>query len=360
MAEQEQNRTEPATPFRREEARKQGQVAKSLDFNSAVLVLAMILGLAVYGASAWKGIAALCVVLFQAAAGVGAASLPSTLLGSATAAFLAVIVPIAVIAVAFSVLANLAQSGPVFSITPLKPKFERLNPIAGFKRIANRRMLFETFKSLLKLIALGGVSGLFLTTLPAILPGLATVDSGLLGSRYAHSALALLFRLGLVLLLIALLDLSFVRWQYRRQLMMSRRELKEEVKRREGDPQVRAKLRELQRENLRQTRSMTRLPDADVLITNPDHVAIALRYVRHRMAAPEIIAKGANTWALQMKALARTHQIPIYERRTLAHALLKRGAIDRAIPVECYVDVARIYADLEATRRRLVRYEVHA
>ncbi len=142
--------------------------------------------------------------------------------------------------------------------------------------------------------------------------------------------------------------------------MMSRRELREEVKRREGDPQVRAKLRELQRENLRQTRSMKRLPDADVLITNPDHVAIALRYVREQTAAPVVIAKGVNTWAQQMKVLARTHQIPIYERRSLARALLKRGSIDRAIPVECYVDVARIYADLEASRRRLVRYEVHA
>jgi flagellar biosynthesis protein FlhB len=134
--------------------------------------------------------------------------------------------------------------------------------------------------------------------------------------------------------------------------------MKEEVKRREGDPQIRAKLRELQRENLKQTASLARVPEADVLITNPDHVAIALHYDRHTMSAPKVIAKGCDKWASKMKQLARENGVPIYERRALARLLLKRGALDAVIPSECFVDVARIYADVDAVKRRLVRYEV--
>ena len=140
---------------------------------------------------------------------------------------------------------------------------------------------------------------------------------------------------------------------------MSRREMKEEVRRREGDPHIRARIRELQRENLKQSRSLGRIPDADVLITNPDHVAVALQYVRGEMTAPHIIAKGGGLWVERMRSVARLQGIPILERRPLARHLYKHGAIDRPVPAESYVDVARLYADVAADRRsRTGRYEV--
>jgi flagellar biosynthesis protein FlhB len=169
---------------------------------------------------------------------------------------------------------------------------------------------------------------------------------------------ALLFRLGLALVLIGLLDLLYTRRKFGKDMMMSRREMKEEVKRREGDPLIRAKLRELQRENLKQAASVKRVPEADVLITNPEHLAIALKYQRGAMAAPVMLAKGADSWAADMRALARRHGIPIYERRPLARQLFRLGQLGQAIPADAYVEVARVYADLEAKQRGLAEYEV--
>jgi flagellar biosynthetic protein FlhB len=170
---------------------------------------------------------------------------------------------------------------------------------------------------------------------------------------------ALLLRLGFTLLVLGLIDWALVRAQFRRRMMMSRRELKEEGRRREGDPHIKARIRELQRENLKQSRSLGRIPDSDVLITNPDHVAVALRYVRGEMAAPCVIAKGSGMWVDRMKILARRHSIPIIERRPLARQLFKHGSIDRPIPVDAYVEVARLYAEIASERRqRSGRYEV--
>jgi flagellar biosynthetic protein FlhB len=174
----------------------------------------------------------------------------------------------------------------------------------------------------------------------------------------AAATASLLFRLGLVLLFAGIVDFAYVRWQFRKQMMMSHREIREEVKRREGDPLIRAKIRELQRENLKQARSLGRVPEADVLITNPEHLAIALKYVRGEMSAPHVIAKGAESWAMEMRTLANRHGIPIFERKTLARHLFKRTQIDQAVPADAFLDVARIYAEVEAQRRRAARYEV--
>lgn len=357
MAEQEQNRSEQATPYKLEEARKQGQVAKSLDFNSVVIIWALLIGLLSWGAGAWQQLLADCRALF-AIAGAGRSGDLMRLGSPLLPAFMGIAVPVAAVGVVAGILGNLVQTGPVFAGAALKPKLERLNPVAGFKRIFNKRMLFEAFKSVLKLVILGWVTYSFLTGHAESLQTLQSADGNFLAAWLADNAVALLVRLGVAMLLIGLLDLLFARWQYRQQMMMSRRELKEETKRREGDPLLRAKLRELQRENLKQARAVSRVPDADVLITNPDHIAIALRYDRQTMRAPQVIAKGADAWAIEMKAMARRSNVPIYERRPLARKLLRSGEVDRAIPADCYVDVARLYADIEATKRRLIRYEV--
>jgi flagellar biosynthesis protein FlhB len=219
-------------------------------------------------------------------------------------------------------------------------------------------MLFEAFKSVVKLLFFSSIVYVFLLSL---MPGLMNISA--YGTQSAAnwlgaSALGLLFRLGLGLLVVGIIDLAFVRWQFAQQMMMSRRDVKEEVKRREGDPQIRAKIRELQRENLKQAKSMGRLPDADVLITNPSHFAVALRYDRAAMNAPIILAKGSDNWVKEMKAVARRHAIPILEQKKLARLLFRRGVVDQAIPAEAFLDVARVYADLADSRRRNGRYEV--
>jgi flagellar biosynthesis protein FlhB len=358
MAEQEQNRTEKATPFKLAEARKQGQVAKSMDFNSFAMVFALLFVLIVLGGSVAMKVASLSSWLLQQSGSLKLeAPGDAVWFADLLKAFLGVVVPFAAVGIVFAILANLVQTGPIFTFVPLKPKFERINPIAGFKRIFNKKMLFEALKTLIKFSFFVWIAWAFFRALWPTLPAAASPDGGVVVAYLSEHGFSLLFRMGLAMLLIAALDFAFVRWTFGKQMMMSRREMKEEVKRREGDPLVRAKIRELQRENLKQARSIGRVPEADVLITNPEHLAIALRYVRDEMDAPHVIAKGADAWAAEMRAMARRHGIPVLERRSLARQLFRCGQLDRAIPPETFVDVARVYADMATERRNSARHE---
>lgn len=352
MAEQEQNRTEQATPFKLEDAKRRGQVAKSLDLNTAVVTCGMFGLLIVSGDEYLRRLSELCATLLASSgeiqiSGASWMALAPRLLFDV----LEVIWPIALLAMLLAVLSNLIQTGPILSGEPLKPKFERLNPVAGFKRVFNKRMLFEAFKSVLKLIFCGAVLYGFLVTLWLSLSALSGATLAELVEWAGKHGSALLMRLGLALLVIGLLDLLYSRWSFGRQMMMSRREVKEEVKRREGDPLIRAKIRELQRENLKQARSMSRVPQADVLITNPEHLAIALCYRRDEMNAPMVLAMGADTWAADMRAVARKHGIPMFENKKLARLLFRRAQLDAPIPPESFLEVAKVYAELDNRRR---------
>lgn len=359
MAEQEQNRSEPATAFKLAEARKQGQVAKSAELTAFIAVSALAMVLAVKGESAALELADVWTGLFSMAGSVRLENpQDSAWLGQVVATVLRLTAPFALLAIVFTVVANLVQTGPIFTLVPLRPKFDRVNPVEGFKRVFSKRILFELVKTLLKIALFGAVLSGFALALYPSLPALMLSDPGSQVGWLGSRGQGLFTRLLLVMLAVGVLDVVYVRWQFNRQMMMSRRELKDEIKRREGDPAIRAKLRELQRENLKQARSLSRVPEADVLITNPEHLAIALKYTRGEMTAPHVIAKGSEAWAADMKAIARKHGIPQYERRPLARFLFRRSQLDRPIPSDTFVEVARIYADVEAQRRRAARYEV--
>jgi len=345
--EQEQDRNEPATPFKLEEARKHGQVAKSLEVNSLVTI-ATALALAY----AWgERVAASELELSQGLFAVSPAAMlwpaPIVQLGAATfAAVLAIYWMPAAALLGAAVLSNVLQTGPVLTAHPLKADFKRLNPASNLKRLVSPKLLFETIKTFVKLALFAGV--LYLA-IDALLPQLISSmdrDAKTLGPFLLHSGRGVAFKLLLVLLLVALVDLLYVRWDFARNMRMSRRELKEEVKRREGDPLVKAKLRELRKEAARRAGSLQRVPEADVLITNPVHLAVALRYRREEMAAPTVIAKGAADHALRMREVARQHAIPIVEDRPLAQALFRGVKVDQGIPEELYGAVARILARL--------------
>ncbi len=357
--EQEQNRTEQATPFKKSEARKRGQVARSLDFNTMLAVTGLLLAALIAGEHAWRTLTQACRELLGRADAVPDASL--VLIAESGAA---AVLPFFVVAIVCGILGNLLQNGIVLSTEPLKPKWDRLSPVAGFKRVFNKRMLMEAAKSVLKLALLASAAGALFRAIWPGLPALASLESAEQVQSLGHLVVQLLWRLAAVLIVIGLLDLAWVRWQFGRQMMMSRREVREEVKRREGDPLIRAKLRELQRENLKQARSVSRVREADVLITNPSHVAIALCYVRGEMAAPTVLAKGRDAWAERLKSEARRHGVPLVEHRRLARDLLRLAVVDQPIPAETYVEVARVFASLEgwsATgRARPAQVEVRA
>lgn len=361
VAEQEQNRTEKATPFKLKEAKNKGQVAKSLDFNTFVMIWALLLGGLIWGGTLLSSVAAASIEIFSSAGQIPASvDTYAAGIGAMVRTGLAIIVPVAIVAMLFSVFANLVQTGPIFSVEPLKPKFERINPIAGFKRVYNKRMLFEGFKSLLKLLFFLAVIYFFFRGIWDQLPEVETKDVAYQIGWLGDKGSSLLFRLALALTLVGLLDLAYVRWSFGRQMMMSRREMKEEIKRREGDPLIRAKLKELQRENLKQAQSMSRVPDADVLITNPSHLAVALRYVPLKMNAPMIIAKGAESWAAEMRATAARHEIPVIERKRLARLLFKEGDLEAPVPPSSFLEVARVYAEIDARKRAVLHYEAGA
>jgi flagellar biosynthetic protein FlhB len=359
--EQDHDRTEPATPFKREEARRRGQVAKSLDTNSVFMLAAALAGATVWG---------------RRLIGDGARSFHDLLGSAATFSFephqlrswmagafhevAASLAPFFLLLIVVGIASNLVQMGPVFSFQPLKPDPQRLNPAQGFKRIYSTKALFETAKSLLKLGLFAAVAG---SALLGLLPAIMAM-TGADPKSYPFALLdygeSLAFKLTLAIAAIALLDLVYVRWDFARKMRMSRREQKEEVKRREGDPHIRAKRRELQREAAKRSGSLRRVPDADVLITNPTHLAVALKYERGRALAPKCLAKGAGETALQMREFARRSDVMIIEERPLARALFEEVDIGALIPESLYEPVARIYAQVAAAKRLQPALEVRA
>ena len=351
MAEQEQNRNEPATPFKLREAQKRGSVAKSQELNS-FLILGGFLG--VLFMLGWRTTQRQ-LALGQALMG-NAGNLSFDLtniqqwLGSITFETISLLMPLFIMLLVVGPLANLIQTGPVFSFFPLKPDWDRINPASGLKRLFSMRLVFESIKTIVKLILFGLVLYLTVQALLKPLLGMMQVDP----VNYAHFSLdlavGLLFKIVLMLAVIALFDLAFTRWDFLNKMKMSRRELGEEVKRREGDPRVKSKLRELQREALKRSKALKKLPEADVLITNPTHLAIALKYERGAMVAPEVIAKGAGELALKMRQVAHQHGIPVLENKPLAQRLFRKVGIEEPIPEDLYEEVARVFVRLFAQR----------
>jgi flagellar biosynthesis protein FlhB len=277
---QDLDRSQQATPYKLEEARKRGQVARSPDAATlAILAAAVLLAFAAL-MPALRGLAALLAK--------GLAAMP-TLTGdpAGAARFLAgplreavgVLAPLLFAVVVCAVLAGLLQGGGlIFSTTPLKPDFTRLNPVQGFKKLFSVRLLYEAAKNTLKLLALIGVTWLALQALvPSALHLLGLPGKALL-FRLADTVGGLMTKLCAVLFAFMLVDLLFARWDFLRNLKMSRREVEDEHKNREGDPRIRARQREIRLQFLKAARAVSKVPGAQVVVTNPTHVAVALRY----------------------------------------------------------------------------------
>lgn len=351
MAEQEQNRNEAATPHKLEEARKQGNVPKSLDVNSFVMLLGGTIALYAWGSSISGSEMKLFAALLSNAhlatfdpEKIGAI-LPGLLRRS-----LGFLAPVFVLLCLLAIVANFAQIGPVFSWSALKPEIDRLNPVLGFKKIFSLRLLVETIKTVLKFLLLGTV---FYYAMRASLPALMVSMHGSpasIGGILLAEGTAVLFKLLAALAVVTAIDLGYSRWDFSKRLRMSRREITDEHKRREGDPRIKARLRELQRETLKRARSAGRVKDADVLIVNPVHLAVAVKYDKGQIDAPIVVAKGAGFLAWRMRAEAARHGVPIVQNRSLARALFHRVRIDQSVPEQYYRTLARILVWVFATR----------
>lgn len=340
-ADQDLDRNEKATPHKLQQARSKGQVAKSQDVTTVVILLVAVAWLSAQG---WDGLRHLFqfdrLILSQAAS--AAAVSPLGVLDVASSDALAMLAPFLGAVVLAAIVANLAQTGPVFTFHPLKPDFDRLNPATGFKRVFSMRSLFDLLRSLLKLGILGATAWIALHAMLGQfhhVAGLSTLGQVQLMVKDAAS---LGMKLVLALAVIAAVDLWYTRRSFDNKMRMSRRELKEEHRHREGDPRIRARLRELRRAMLKKASSVRRTQDADLLITNPTHYAIALQYTHGEMPAPRLIGKGVGATAAAMRLVAQRHQIPIVQNRTLARALYACMETDQYVPAEHYAQVARL------------------
>ncbi|TQV73399.1 flagellar biosynthesis protein FlhB [Exilibacterium tricleocarpae] len=344
-SEQEQDRTEPATPFKLREARKRGQVAKSLEINSLLLLSVALVVTYFMGEAMVERMLALYRELFANAHRIDF-DIPTAigLFDYSFSALVSVLWPLVMALMLTAILANLFQTGPIFSFFPIKPDFNRLNPVSGFKRLFSKKLLFESVKTLIKIATFGAVMYFSFQLLVPKLMVLLDVDPAAYTPLLMDHGRSLAYKLLGVILLIALIDLMYSRWDFGQQMRMSRRELKEEVKRREGDPQIRARRRQLQKEAVKRAGAVRRVPDADVLITNPTHLAVALQYNSETMPAPRITAMGGGDLAAEMRRLAVRHGVPVVENKPLARALFREGEVDAWIPEALFPALAKILA----------------
>lgn len=352
MADQDLDQTEDATQHKLSEARKKGSVAKSQDFVSMTMLATACVVLFANGRDMLGEILRLQrQVLVHAPVGQWTVDSISHWGSELLWAMLNLMGPVFLALIVAAVVANLFQTGAVFSLHPLTPDLTKLNPSNGIKRLFSMRTLVDTGKSLFKLLILCGV---MYTTLKQELPGLIglpTADPHHYPDLLLGLSGSLLTKLVLVLFVVGLLDLMYARWEFSKRMRMSKREVKDEAKNREGDPRIRSRIRQLRKEMLKRSQSLAKVPSADVLVTNPTHIAIALSYKHGASTAPQVIAKGAGDMAQSMRKLASRHQIPIVQNRTLARALYREVNNEGYVPEKLYPQVAKIMVWVYAMRR---------
>ena len=340
-----EEKTEPATPRRREKAREEGQVCQSRDLNAVVEILVGLIVISLYAGYAINGLLEWIkeVISYLSSNVLRDEGWMSWPFESAVWNYFAAWLPIGVIAVLASVAVIIRQVGWKISFKPFVLKLDRLNPVKGLKKIISLRSLVELIKGLFKASIFAWIIYIALKDkLPEAVNTIRiSFESGaaVLGDQLWWLSM----RLALILLIVAIADYTYQKWDFEKKLKMSRHEIKEEHKQTEGDPQIKSKIRQRQRE-MAKRRMMASVPKSDVVITNPTTLAIALRYDRKLMQAPIVLAKGKGLIARKIRDLAIEHGIPVLERRPLVWALYDNVEIGDEIPAEFYKAVAEVLA----------------
>ena len=253
------------------------------------------------------------------------------------------ILPLAVVVAISGILASVLQFGFLFTTKPLIPDFKKIDPIKGVKNLFSMKKFVESIKTILKVFLVLTIAYFYLFDFTKELPSLVFLPLIEQMGWLRDKALILIAVMLLLFLILALFDLFFVRYNYTKDLKMSKQEIKDEYKQMEGDPQVKARIRKVQMEMIKK-RMMSDVPDADVVITNPTHFAVAIRYNQEKEHAPKVIAKGVDHLALKIKEIAREHGVQIVENPPLARELYKKCEIEDIIPQSLYKAVAEVLA----------------
>ena len=358
MAEQqEQNRSEEPTPFKLKRAREKGMVARSPELG----FLGGLVALAAFGTIAGQGLLEKFAHLARTAlaAGIDRAEEPEQATAMIGEVYWSAVEPLLLLGgtvVAVVLFLEILQlRGLIFTAQPLKPDFSRLNPAKGLKRLFSARLLKETLKTLLKSAVYGVAAWLLLYDSVARYAEIAG-DGERLAQAMGAAALRLIFVFAAIAVGFVILDQILVRREFLKQMRMSRREVTREAKDREGDPRIKQKRKQLHAEFAKQSKGLGSLPGSDLLIVNPEHFAVALKYHPEIMTAPVVSAKGRNRFALALKEEAYRLRIPIIERPALARALFRKAEFDAQIPSNFYEPIAELYIEL---RRAAFQPETH-
>jgi len=339
-----QEKTEEPTQKKREEARKRGSVAKSTELVGAATLLATYLILRYAGPFMAGRVYAFSRNLWeQGAAQDWSEAGVHMLLNQVFLMVALVAAPMVLGAAVAGVMVNVVQVGFLFTFEPLVPNFEKINPAAGFQRIFSRRALAELAKSLAKITIIGFVAYRTVSDDLGAFPILIGLELPQMLQFMVNLVSRLLLWVGLSMLVLALADYLYQRWEYGQSLKMTKQELKEELRQMEGNPEIRSKIRQKQREMARH-RMMQDVKKADVVVTNPTHYAVALQYDQARMPAPRVLAKGQGFVALRIRELAQEAGIPVVENPPLARELHKLAEVGQEIPMNLYQTVAEVLA----------------
>lgn len=343
MEESELDKSEEATPFKLRRAREKGTIARGIDLGFFTSLSAFLAYTWLIGAASTVSIAQLSAITFRnLAASVNA---PAALFAQAGYLFSSVVNPLMIFAgTIFAVVAlfEFLQVGAVLSFQPLKPDFKRINPAQGLKRIFSWRMLIEAMKSVLKLAVYGTITW-FVIDAALKYESAAALDGNRLIQILGSVGFKLLFFFVLAALFVAVIDQMLSRREFAKKMRMSRRELKREHRDQAGDPRFKQKRRDFHTEFMKMAKSLRGARDADVVLTNPTHYAVALRYDPSSMDAPRIVSRGSNGLAFRIRRIAFVYGVIIIEDVTLTRALFNTRILGTEIPDSHYHEVADIY-----------------
>jgi flagellar biosynthetic protein FlhB len=343
MAEDLGEKTEDATPRKLQQAREQGQVPKSTDLSAAVDLIVATIGLVVLGTLMVRAMTHAMRAAFDDARGFidPASAWPFIAASMRDVAIAAG--PFMAVTVVGALIAQYIQVGFLFTTKPLEPKLDRLNPVSGFKRIFERKNLIKTVLNAVKLIIVMVVTYFVLRSQAHKLVTLANMSAQAAMLQILQIAVILAIALLAILLIIGAADFAYQKWQHLEDQKMSKDDVKDERRSMDGDPEIKARRFRMARQIALQ-RLNSAVPRADVVVTNPTHFAVALRYDQDSGKAPVVVAKGADELAMRIRQIAAAHQVPIVERPPLARALYAGVPIGREINPEFYQAVAEILA----------------
>lgn len=340
-----ENRTEAPTPRRLEDARRRGQVAKSVEVSNAAILLTTFGVLSVVGAGLITELAMFMRDFLSQGLVQGDLSPESVWRGAfdILIATFGMIWPVMAASVLMGIAINLAQVGFLFSFEPIMPRFSRINPIAGLSRLFSKRALVELLKSCAKVVVIGAYGYVTLRDVYPSLLATSYMEPSYTGFQVGRLMVQLGLRIAGMLGIIAVMDYFYQRKEFMDNLKMTKEELREELRQTEGDPMLRARIRARQRQ-IAVYRMMHEVPNADVVVTNPVRLAVALKYDAKTMGAPRVVAKGARLVAERIRETAAEHNVPIVENKPLAQALYKAVEVGGEIPSHLYKAVAELLA----------------